>query len=160
MLVDLLAILNQYGAGAVQQIRSNLATTGTNATGKTSRSLRYEVIQQGQKFTLRVLGRPFIFTVETGRKATPQYSKPSLQFVAAILEWAAAKGVDQGAAYAIAKSIHQKGTGLFRKGGRQDVITPVIDSTVQQIEADIAKQFADQFLFNVVETFKNGRIAN
>lgn len=157
MLVDLISILNQYGASTVQQIRGNIQATGTTATGKTARSLRYEVTQQGQKFSFKVFGRPFVYSVETGRKSTPQYEKPSIQFVSAIREWARAKGVEEGAAYAIAKSIHQKGTGLFRKGGRQDIITPVVESLPETITKDLAKRFADQFLFNVIQTFESGR---
>lgn len=156
----MLSILQGYGNSTVEQIRRNLESTGTNATGKTSRSLRYEVRVEADSITLKILGKPFINVVETGRKATPQYDKPSEEFVASIREWAKAKGVP-GAAYAIAKSIHQKGTKLFQSGGRTDVISNVVNqSLVDQISKDCLDKFAKEYLKNAVNIFTSGSRVN
>ena len=88
MNVELISILNNYGQFTVQQIQQNLSSTGTNATGKTSASLKYSVKNEGTKATLLITGRKYFATVETGRKATPNYDKPSKAFVQAIKEWA------------------------------------------------------------------------
>jgi hypothetical protein len=160
LVVDVLPILQQYGNSTVEQIRRNLAATGTNATGKTSRSLKYEVRVEANAITLKVIGRPFFNVVETGRKATPQYDKPSPEFVASIQEWAKAKGVP-GAAYAIAKSIHQKGTKLFQSGGRTDVYSSVVNqSLVDKISQDVLDKFAKEYLKNAVNIFTGGNNAN
>lgn len=160
LVVDVLPILQQYGNSAVEQIRANLASTGTNATGKTSRSLRYEVIVQANTVTLKVIGKPFFTVVETGRKATPQYDKPSKEFVASIMEWAKAKGVP-GAAYAIAKSIHQKGTKLHRSGGREDIYSSVVNDTlIDKISKDLMDKFAKEYLKNAVNIFSSGTNRN
>lgn len=160
MVVDVLSILQSYGNSTVEHIRSNLSTSGTNATGKTSRSLRYEVIVEGNSTTLKIVGKPFFKVVETGRKATPQYDKPSEDFVASIREWAQAKGIP-GAAYAIAKSIHQKGTKLHQSGGRDDIFSNVVnDDLVSRISKDILDKFAAEYLRNAVNIFNGGNRVN
>lgn len=123
-----------------------MASTGTDATGKTSQSLRYEVTQEGSKTILKVLGKPFFMVVETGRKPTPQYTKPSEQFVASIKTWADTKGLGKFA-YGIALSIHQKGTALYREGGRQDIVSNVVNETLsQQIAKDLLTQFSTEYI--------------
>lgn len=157
MNVELINILKQYGTSTVQQIQDNLQSTGTNATGKTSSSLKYTVTQEGTKATLRITGRKYFATVETGRKATPNYDKPSKAFVQAIKEWAEAKGVDSKFAYAIAKSIHKIGTKLFRDGGRNDVVSNVVNQNlVDKISNDLMDKFGKIFLNDVLKIFRDG----
>ncbi len=160
MVVDILPILQQEGNSIVEQIRRNLESTGTNATGRTSRSLRYAVRVESDSVTLKIIGRPFFKVVETGRKATPQYTKPSEDFVASIREWAQAKGIP-GAAYAIARSIHQKGTKLHQSGGRDDIFSNVVnDDLVSRISKDILDKFAAEYLRNAVNIFNGGNRVN
>lgn len=94
--------------------------------------------------------------METGRKATPQYTKPSFNFVDRIRRYLAAKGEETSLAYAIAKSIHAKGT-----KGHPGVISNVINDTlIDNISKDILQQFAKQYLFNVVEFYNRGNKLN
>jgi hypothetical protein len=144
LIVNTIAILNQYGGTLVSDIKKSIAPH--NATGKTSASLNFTVKREGTKEILTVTGRAFIMSLETGRKPTPQYTKPSKDFVQNIREWLAAKGEDTSPAYAIAKSIHKKGS-----KGTPAIITGPVDGIVDQIQKDIADQFAKQYLFNVVE---------
>lgn len=148
MVVDVLSILTNYGASIVSQIQQNLASTGTNATGKTSKSLRYEVTQEGSKATLMVIGKPFFKVVETGRKATPQYTNPSKDFVASIKEWVKARGIPEGAAYAIAKSIHKKGTPPTGKLIFSNVIN---ESLTDKINNDLLDHFTKIFTKNIID---------
>ena len=155
MNAELVNILNKYGTGIVSEIRQNLSSTGTDATGKTSNSLRYEVINEGTKATLKVLGKPYFMVVETGRKPTPSY-KPSENFVDSIKEWMKAKG-KQGSAYAIALTIHKKGSTLWRDGGRKDIVSNVINQNlVDRISIDLLNKFAQQYMSNVVKIFTDG----
>lgn len=148
--VNVIAILQRYGSSTVDQIRQAIAPH--KATGRTANSLRFEVTQEGQKYILRVFGRAFIMALETGRKATPQYTKPSVAFVQSIREWLQGKGKDTAPAYAIAKSIHQKGT-----KGTPGIISNIVGTTLtDQITKDIATEFAKHTLFNMVQTFRNG----
>lgn len=157
MNAELIAILNQYGSSTVEKIRQNLASTGTNATGKTSQSLRYEVTNNGSKATLKVLGKPYFAIVETGRKPTPEYTKPSVEFVNSIKEWLRARGGNEKSAYGIAKSIHKRGTKLYRNGGRKDIISNVVNQDlVDRISLDLLNKFAQQFLAQTVKIFRDG----
>lgn len=167
MFADLLAILSQTGTTVVDQIKQNLSSTGTNATGRTSKSLRFEVINETDKQILRIIGKPYFRVVETGRKATPQYDKPSKQFVASIVEWLKAKqtfNVEaergpslQGLAYAIAKTIHKKGSKLNQSGGRKDIYSNVITPTfVDNLSKSVLDQFTNEYMRNVVKITSSG----
>lgn len=159
MTANLITILNHYGNSTIQKIRDNLQSTGTNATGKTAQSLRYEIKDNGDLIIMTIYGRPFFATVETGRKATPDYTKPSVEFVASIKQWMIAKG-KEGSAYAIAKSIHQKGTKLFRTGGRNDIISSVINqSLVDDISKSVLESYAGLLQVNIKNIYgSNGNI--
>ncbi len=94
-------------------------------------------------------------TVETGRKDTPQYDKPSPQFVASIKQWADARGIGKFA-YAIARSIHKKGTELYRNGGRTDIVSNVVnESLIDQMSADMLSKFASEYLKHAVTIVTN-----
>lgn len=150
MVVDLMTILHGHGMFVVDSIRRNMSSAGIDATGRTSKSLKYEVKEQGSKTTLKVTGKPFIMVIETGRKATPTY-KPSIEFVKSIQQWAAAKGIDKRFAYAIAKSIHKEGT-----KGTPGVITNVINDTlINTISKDVLTKFANLYMSNITAQYGN-----
>jgi len=156
MLGEIVAILSNYGQSTVDEIRRNMAATNTDASGQSSRSLRYEVTEEGTKATLKVIAKPYFMVVETGRKPTPQYTKPSQDFVNRIKSWLTSRGEDQGPAYAIAKNIHKKGTKLWQTGGRKDIVSNVVDENlVEKIEKELLNSFARQYLVSLVNTFKN-----
>lgn len=105
-------------------------------------------------------GRKYFMTVETGRRPTPQFTKPSSEFVKAIREWMAAKGL-QGPAYGIAKAIHQKGTKLHQAGGRKDIVSNAINqSLIDSISNDVLSQFATEYLKSTVNIFTGGSNTN
>ena len=108
--MELIEIVNQQGVELINNIRANLGSTGTNATLRTSQSLRIEVTQEGANIRLKLFGRPFFNTVETGRKATPG-KKPSREFIENLKPWAEARGIDESAVWAIATKINQKEIG-------------------------------------------------
>ena len=150
MIVDLIQILSRYGTSTVEELKRSIQPY--SATGDTIKSLRFMVTREGTIDKLQVLGRAFIMALETGRKATPQYTKPSFAFVDRIRRWLAAKGEETRPAYAIAKSIHQKGT----KGHPGVVSNVVNDTLINTISKDILQQFAKQYMFNVVQ-FTSGK---
>lgn len=147
-------ILSGYGGSIVEDLKKSIAPY--SATGDTIKSLRFTVTQEGTRDKLQIFGRPFIMALETGRKATPQYTKPSFAFVDNIRRWLAAKGKDTSPAYSIAKSIHAKGS-----KGHPGVISSVINETLlDTIQKDILQQFAKAYLFNVVEFYNRGTKLN
>lgn len=155
MNAEIISILNQYGNSTVDQIRQNLSSS--SASGKTAQSLRYEVTNEGTKATLKVIGKPYFMVVETGRKPTPQYDKPSKAFVQSIKDWLQFVSGDTRPAYAIALSIHKKGTKLFRDGGRKDIVSNVINQNLtDKISLDLLNKFAEQFMGSMVKLFSDG----
>lgn len=157
MVVDLITILQGYGVSIIDQIRQNLASTGTNATGKTSKSLKYVVKEEGGKTILKVTGKPYFAVVETGRRATPEFTKPSEEFVALIIEWMNAKGLvtTGGGAYGIAKSIHKKGT---PPTGNKIFSNVINKGLIDTITKDSLQKFASEFTKNIVAQY--GRNSN
>lgn len=150
MIVNTLSILAQQGNTLVAEVKR--AIEPHKATGRTSASLMFSVRREGDKDILQLTGRSFIMALETGRKSTPQYTKPSRAFVQSIREWLQAKGSDTAPAYAIAKSIHQKGT-----KGTLGIISGPVNNWVDQISVYILEQFAQQYLFNVVKFASDNR---
>lgn len=150
MTAEVLNILSSYGQSAVAQIQANTP----KATGKTARSVRFQVTDEGNKIKFEILASKYFKVVETGRKPTPQYTKPSVSFVSAIRQWLDAKGKDTSLAYVIAKSIHQKGTKLFRDGGRKDVFSNVLnESFIDSISNDLLQQFAHETMMQLIKSF-------
>lgn len=146
MTVDLIQILSAEGQSVVDRIRQNLISTGTNASGTTSRSLRYTVTVSGNKTILKVIGKPYFMTVETGRGPTRNGNQGGKTLVESIREWMRAKQIE-GSPYGIARVIHDKGTKLYRSGGRKDIVSNVVNRTlIDQIQMQVLKQFADAYI--------------
>lgn len=155
MNAEIIAILNSYGSSTVEKIRQNLASTGTNASNKTSQSLRYTVTTEGTKATLKVIGKPYFAVVETGRKPTPD-KKPSKEFVRNIKDWLQFTSGDTRPAYAIAMNINKHGSKLFRKGGRKDIYSNVINQNLtDKVSFDLLNKFSELFLTNVKQMFSD-----
>lgn len=132
----------------VNNIRANLGATGTNATGKTSQSLKFEIKQEGTKFSIQLKGRPFFMTVQTGRKPTPD-KKPSREMIQNIGEWVNARGLDESAVWAIATKIQQRGTRLWFEGGRDDIVDPAVDQYINDLSQGLLKAEAENFILKV-----------
>ena len=143
-------ILNAWGNQTVQIIRDNLSTTGTNASGETSRSLKSELVTDKR---LQVSGKEFIYVVETGRKAGKM---PPVSKIKAWLETGKIniQGSIDGAAWAISKKIANEGSSLFRKGGREDIITPAISD--QRVD-DLIDQLATASELEIANTIQDGK---
>jgi hypothetical protein len=162
MIVDLLTLLTDYGHSTVSKIQQNLQSTGTNATNKTSQSVNFEIERTGEKIKFRLVGRPYIMSVETGRGPKKSGSGGQSNMVQNLLEWMDARNIktdlDQkkrmGFAKFLARHINEKGTKLYRSGGRKDIITPVLDGLSDRISLDILQQFSKMYLTKVVGAFK------
>lgn len=151
MTVELLKLLNDQSRSFIAQIQGRLSSTGTSATGKTSKSLRYVIEEGTSKIVLEVLGRPYFATVETGRKPTPD-KKPSRAMIDNIKEWVSARGKPESAVWAIATKIQKEGTELFKKGGRTDIYTDQKETFADQLYQSITNEIAD-------EIFKNAKLS-
>lgn len=143
-------ILNQEGQDMVDEIRENLAATGSNASGKTSESIRYEVEIEGKKAALSLFGRGYIMSVETGRG--PRQSSKESNFLDGMKDWMKIKGIGSGLTQKKFDQLarfftfrqNKLGSLLFRRGGRKDIITPVISAErVREVSDRVIKVYAD-----------------
>ena len=142
----------------IQHIWAN----GQNASGRTVKSLRVEVNEEGGT----LYGRNFFGTMETGRRA----GKVPYGFTGIIMQWMRDKGIhgtpiayktnrahkytpqergDLSMASAIAHTIAVKGTKLHRDGGRADVYSNVIPETMERLGGRLM-----QLIHMYIETIK------
>lgn len=133
---DLEQILDDAGRRYVDEIRNNLASSGTDATGETSRSVGYQVYMNGGKLTLEVYGgRPYFPTVETGSK--PSKKKPGRKMIEKIEKWAGVRGI-LASPWAIATNILKFGSKLWQRGGRRDIYSNVAERSFLELPRMIA----------------------
>ena len=147
---EIFEIVNANGIELINNIRANLGSTGTNATLRTSQSLRIEVKNDGLKVNMKLFGREFFNTVETGRKPTPD-KKPSKEFIENLKPWLAARGIDEKAVWAIATKINKQGTKLWKAGGREDILQPAVDTFVNNVSQQLLDSAADNFQIKIRE---------
>ena len=127
-------------------IIKNHIAAGELASGRTMRSLKIEVSEE--EGTL--YGRNAFGTVETGRKA----GRVPTKFTYIILQWMRDKKIsvppipyktdrphkytpkergEMQFSYFVAKKIRDKGTKLYREGGRADVYSNEIPKTIERV---------------------------
>lgn len=153
-------IIKQVLDKMVAQIRSNLESTGTNASGRTSNSLRVEVDDTSG----RIYGRRYFRGVEQGRAG----GRVPRNFQSIIRQWILDKGLTPRAipykrkpsanwqpkytpqerglramAGAIAHTIEKSGTSLYRSGGRKDIFTNVFENNKKVLLSSATKIITD-----------------
>ena len=114
------AALDAFDKKLIDDLKKSLDASGSTASGRTKESLVSEISENRYK----LFGRAYIGALEFGRKPTVTEGDGSLKV--AIESWIRAKGIIPKAgaddkhyksmAFAIAKTIHEKGTLLFRTG--------------------------------------------
>ena len=154
----------------VSEMRENLAKTKTNASGRTSASLRVVMTENGGQ----IWGRRYFRGTEQGRAggAVPR------NFTIIIRQWILDKGLPVQAiqykrkpsakwqpkytpeergmrqmASAIAHTIEKSGTSLYRRGGRKDIFTNVIEENKPAI-LQVAKEIITTNLYGKYGTSK------
>lgn len=159
--MDLKKIVEQKLQASIKKIQDNLESTGTNASRRTSQSLRLESSDHG----FIIWGRKAFGTVETGRMA----GAVPKNFNEIIKQWIKDKPISITqipykrkasenwrpkytteersliiAAGAIAHTIKEKGTTLYRSGGRKDIFTIVFKESLDDIKKDIQFEIVKQ----------------
>jgi hypothetical protein len=98
--------LEIFGKEYIEELGRELKAAGKDASGNLLRSLGSKVLKTGfgTSYTLEILSEFYLKFVDEGRRAgsTPPPVKP-------IKEWTKLKGLDEGLAYPIAKSIGEEG---------------------------------------------------
>lgn len=144
-------ILSEWAENVIIQIQDNLDSTGTTASGKTKKSLEYELTDTG----IRILGRQYFQGVEEGR---PGGGIP-FRFQDIIRKWMDDKGIanqfgnteseKRSAAWLISQFIKDNGTRLYRKGGRDDIYTTVLDEEVPKLEEQLEIKITETIVNNL-----------
>ena len=165
-MLDASKIIEQEMQGCVTRIAERLGATGTNASGRTRDSLRLEV----QEGIYTIFGRSFFATVETGRRS----GKVPGNFVEIIKDWAIAKKIGlnpieyvrkpsdkwqpkytpaeralNAFAGAVAHKIAAEGSKLYRDGGRSDIYSQEIRTTIDNIIARIAPLYSAEIIESI-----------
>ena len=139
----------QLVADELEQLKNriigNMRSAGEVASGRTIRSLQVISDDDGAAL-ISAQDMPF-GVLETGRRG----GKVPYRFSQIIYDWMQAKGMhgtirgnmtqekaDLGMAYAISHTIAQRGSSLFRRGGRSDIYSNEIPRTVSVVVHTIA----------------------
>jgi len=122
------------------EIVDQIIKTKMNASGKTAASL--EVVPSNTGGSLMAANH--IIFLETGRGPTsPTGPYPSGEkLIDIIKQWIVDKGLDLNP-YAVTKTIHEKGTRLYRQGGKSGVLSiPLQLAGLNTLFAEIATQYS------------------
>lgn len=150
---DLEAVLCDFAKNVIVKIQENLESTGTNASGRTSDSLEYEVVEGNR---LIIKGRPYFRGVEEGR---PGGGIPH-NMTSIISKWIDDKGIashfgienerqQRSVAYLIGQKIKREGTELYRNGGRDDIYTNVINDNLDELQRMVTASVIETIVKNV-----------
>lgn len=138
-------IVEREADSFIGRVNANMRNTGTDATGKTSQEFSYVIGEKDGSPTVDLTGRPFFATVETGRRPTPGIP-PSRAMIENIEDWVQARGIPEDAVWGIAINIQNKGTELWRNGGRKDIYSNEIPPFVDKLTKSLADYYADQIV--------------
>jgi len=144
MLVDQVKnIFEKYGATIVEDLKKRLQDDDTNVTGSAVRSLRYVNNQNG----LEIIGNKYISSIDTG---TSGYDDPPSPIN--IEKWIRARGITadnpkykiKDLAFAISRTIYEKGTIWRYQYKGTDLIQFVINKNLQPLSEDLGKVLGNE----------------
>jgi hypothetical protein len=146
-------LINEFGKKLVTDTGLSLDSNGSTASGKTKDSLWYKVTPTSFKF----YGRPFINTLEIGRRPTSSGGDGSLK--RAIRQWIDDKGIiangitKDSLAFLITRKIHREGDLLFNGANFQGKTKPT-EIIYGVINDGRLNQLKNSLLFDVVTQVK------
>jgi hypothetical protein len=135
-----------------KQIIDAAIQKGLSATGKTLASLEVVATQNGYELH----ADDSIYFMEHGRGPTkPGATTGNPNLVEIIEDWLEAKGLNINP-YAIANTIHKKGTKLFRAGGNSGILSvPLNLDTLDNVFEDIQASYLDSATAQIYEPLTN-----
>lgn len=156
-MADIESILAEALEVSVREIRQAITATGSNATGRTAKSLEARVRKDGEGVVGGVYGRPYAWALETGsRPATRRGTEAERQrFINDLYLWCKARGLPNGAvneaqrlrfAKFLKWRINKYGTQLFRRGGRRDIITPSFERLGRELPGKIGGYYVTEIV--------------
>lgn len=153
---------DKFAEAAIFDIKKQMRATDAVATGKTLRSIEFLAtdsqlrITGGKAFT----GTDRISFIESGRGKSNRDEGGKLY--PAILEWVEARGIGttktrKGIAYAITKSIHEKGTQLHRKNKIRDIVQSAFgEDRITELYKELGNTLFRELESQIVQTIRQG----
>lgn len=151
------SLLQQELEKCIAQIKTNSKNAGQVATGKTLRSLEWQLSKDGNDFIATILGRKYFGSLETGRGVYNGGKAAIKQFNDALVEWFRARGIHSEMndeqlrleANRLRWYINRYGTKLYQKGGRKDIFTPAVEAFQETLQQQLVfffqKRISDLF---------------
>ena len=136
-------LLNSEGLKAVEKYRQSFIKGKRYATGKTNKSVGFEVVKEETSITLKVFGRKDINDLEEGVSAEEYASNPAT--FSDLEQWIKAKGMNR-TAQSIDEGLRENGwvSGNGEFGGTPGIITnpsnEILNSIQSKLEA-ISKDY-------------------
>jgi hypothetical protein len=137
-----------------QRIGENMAAADQIVTGKTRDSLTVTVSPQAEGAYGVLTGRQAFATLERGSRPWSKRPAKVPRFFADIIgEWLAARGLsDKLNQWAVARTIIDRGSSLYRSGGRDDIYTPELERTMENLGNRVVEYYSvlitDRLNFN------------
>lgn len=144
--------LNNYGILGVELLKASVRPF--SATGKTERSLSYEVKTDGETDSLKIFAREFFSTLETGRG--PRKSSSPGGFEDSMMEYMQARGIGadlsdkkrKQLARFLTWKINKEGDKTYKQGGRQ-VYSNDLEKFINALHEALRKDFVLLFRNNL-----------
>ena len=152
-MISVVDILTKELTSIKDDIAENIIDQKRSATGKTVKSLKVEVKEEGSIITGTISGRGSILTLEDGRGKSR--SNGSGDWKDELRAWMRARSIPQEAFYPIWKTLNEKGwnTTLPNRtnpnGGTKGIISDPINKGLESIEKKVSDFFIESALNDI-----------
>lgn len=151
-------VFEQFSGSSIAEIQGKMGSTGANASGETSRSLRREITD----YELTIYGSEVFRYVEGGRGPSKKRGSGESLYDR-IKQWIKDKGItpdgdisDDNLAFLIARKIHNEGTVIYRKQSPRDIFSSVLDEKkIKSFVEVIAENSRNMIKSDIVKAFKS-----
>ena len=139
-MVNIEEIVSNYLERTVNALKDNLTKNDRVATGKTRDSIKKSVTVNGSKIEGVITSNKALDVIRTGRKPTGGTPTGTSVWFDQLRDWVKARGIPEGATYAIFKKIHEKGW-----EGTPNIIYDVIDENwIDGLNREISRAISDE----------------
>lgn len=153
----LIEVFDTYGKLGVEAIRQDVSRL--SASGKTAKSVRYEIQEEGDVTKLTYLAREYFSTLETGRG--PRKSDKDGGFKDNMLEYMKERGIgsnlskkkQENLAKFLVLRINREGDETFKRGGRV-VYSPTVEKLAEEVTRATKQVVVKQYTKFFVSEFK------
>ena len=141
-------LLNSEGLKAVESYRKSFIENERVATGKTNKSVNYEVKKEESSITLTVYGRKDINDLEDGVSADEYASNPAS--FSDLESWISARGLNR-TAESVDEGLRRNGwvSGNGEFGGTPNIITTPTDQILESVSnkvTSISKDYVSKMI--------------